>query len=286
MSQIKTFDEVLAEGFIEYDVSGSPFYLGTGFREMTDIAKQRGWKLIESHENTLAIYHMGEKAELALSERIDCQEAEALTGIKSELVLHPQQPWYGTAYRTKGIAGAEKELQKIVLELMGIIKEEDIPLAFYGIHDGGLTVLASYVAKKDLSALLIDDGKSVRLPLGAFLEQDGVRVEVRDFTQQGVERNNEVYSSQDRYDLIFTDLNQHPSGVAVVQEVRKHDANTLCYIMTGGASSELLSQAKALVATDENTGFLNRDEGQIGKTEINEIVEKAREHQIYRRKPV
>ena len=279
MKPTKTFDEVLAEGSIKYDVSGSPFYLGTGFREMTDIAKQKGWRLVQSHEHG-TIYHVGEKAELALSGEIDCQEARVLQGVRSELMLHPQQSWYRTAYRNIGMPGVERELQGEVLSLMRMIKEENIPLAFYGIHDGELTVLASYVsqmAKKELSALLIDDEKSVRLPLVDFLEQDGVKVEVQEFTQQGVERIKERYSSQARYDLIFTDLNQHPTGVEVIEAVRVYDPNTLCYIITGGASLELLSQAKQLAAEDENTGFLDKP---FGKTELHTIVEKAREHKI------
>jgi len=134
--------------------------------------------------------------------------------------------------------------------------------------------------QENISALLIDDEKSVRATLAAFLEQVGVKVEIRDSTQLGVERIREVYSGQGRYDLILTDLNQHPTGVEVVQAIRGYDQETLCYMITGGASPKLLLQAKQLAAEDKNTGFLDKP---FGKTELHAIVEKAREHQIYQR---
>jgi len=132
----------------------------------------------------------------------------------------------------------------------------------------------------NISALLIDNEKSIRFTLTDFLKQVGITPDVLETTQEGVDRIRERYSAPnpEPYDLVFTDLSQYPTGVEVVQEVRKHDSATLCYIMTGGASLKVLAQARELAAADENTGFLTKP---IDKTELHKIVEKARTHELY-----
>lgn len=139
------------------------------------------------------------------------------------------------------------------------------------------------MAPKDISVLLIDDEKSIRLTCSAFLGQVGAITDELENTQLGLDRINERYASPNPkpYDIVLTDLNQHPTGIEVVNALREYDKQTLCYIMTGGTDNpELLRQAEELAITDSNTGFLMKP---INKTELHAIVEKAREHQIYQR---
>ena len=88
-----------------------------------------------------------------------------------------------------------------------------------------------------LPVLVIDDELSI---LGAFekiLKRKGIPFDLAESTGKGID-----FINQKPYGLIFTDLNQNPSGLDVFLYAQKKGIET--YIMSGGADADILKMAK------------------------------------------
>lgn len=91
----------------------------------------------------------------------------------------------------------------------------------------------------ELTALVIDDEDLMRKLLTDYLSDIGVRTESVATTALGLD-----LVTQNNYDLVFTDLNQTPSGVELYQAAIERGMKA--YIMTGGASPEIIGEAKRI----------------------------------------
>ncbi len=129
----------------------------------------------------------------------------------------------------------------------------------------------------DISALFVDDEKCMRNTFPAFLKDHGVKVDVLETCAAGIEQVRKVLPSARPYDVVITDLNQHPSGIDLVREVRSYDETLSCYIITGGARLSLEDEAKALAEADPNTELLYKP---IRKEQVLAIADAIRSKQI------
>lgn len=102
---------------------------------------------------------------------------------------------------------------------------------------------------KELTALVIEDDESLRIPIVRYLGRQGLKVDAVETTQEGLD-----ILAKEAYDLVITDLNQQPTGVEVYQAAVAKGMNA--YIRTGGAKPELLEQAKEIAGDKLYSGTI------------------------------
>ena len=91
-----------------------------------------------------------------------------------------------------------------------------------------------------LEVLLVDDDPSLLGPFETMLRIKGCNVDTAVSCKEGIER---YRSDPTRYNLIFTDLNQTPSGVDLIDAVRAINPQVPVYVITGGTTDPHLEQA-------------------------------------------
>ena len=100
-----------------------------------------------------------------------------------------------------------------------------------------LLIFSVKMAERQLTALVVDDEIDIGRLLVEILSMKSVIAEYVLTTQEGID-----ILGKNRYDLAFIDLNQKPTGVDVYRIA--HSKGIEVYIMTGGASENLLTEAK------------------------------------------
>lgn len=93
------------------------------------------------------------------------------------------------------------------------------------------------MAERELTALVVDDEKNLGTLLVDILSIKGVNAEHVLTSQEGIN-----LLGKSRYDLAFIDLNQKPTGIDVYKLACSKGIEA--YIMTGGASGEVLAEAE------------------------------------------
>ncbi len=94
--------------------------------------------------------------------------------------------------------------------------------------------------ERKLEVLVVDDDPSVLLSLTRILERSGCNVTPVEFCAQGIE----LFQKEPNYDLVFTDLNQRPSGVDLIDAIRVVNGEVPIYVVTGGAPEDLKKAAR------------------------------------------
>ena len=119
--------------------------------------------------------------------------------------------------------------------------------------------------QKELTALVIDDEEIVRDLLVACLEDNSVKVNSVETTREGLE----LLAQGNYYNLVITDLRQEPTGVEVYKTATSKAM--LAYIITGGATNELMDEAKEVAGN-------NLIKKPFMSSEIDKMVEQARQY--------
>lgn len=91
--------------------------------------------------------------------------------------------------------------------------------------------------QRTLTVLLADDEVEVGEFFKEDLERACVSVDYVPTTQKALEQ-----LAAKKYDIVFTDLNQAPTGVEVFKKARESGADA--YIITGGALPGLMDEAR------------------------------------------
>ena len=104
----------------------------------------------------------------------------------------------------------------------------------------------------ELTALVIDDDPPILQLVSRFTEQGGFKTDQAATTQDGLDLLNSRH-----YHLVFTDLDQNPTGIQVYNAATAKDIET--YIMTGGAAKrpDLLTEAQSVAGKNLLTKPLN-----------------------------
>ena len=104
----------------------------------------------------------------------------------------------------------------------------------------------------ELTALVIDDDSQVLQLVSRFTEQGGFKTDQAATTQDGLD-----LLMSEQYHLVFTDLDQNPTGIQVYNAATAKGIET--YIMTGGAvnKSKLAAEAQSVAGENLLTKPLN-----------------------------
>ncbi|MBI2660281.1 response regulator [Candidatus Woesearchaeota archaeon] len=124
--------------------------------------------------------------------------------------------------------------------------------------------------QQQLEILVIDDKPCIVLSFYQTLKDKGVRLDVVQTTADGLD-----LMTRKRYDLLFTDLMQQPSGIEVYRTAVSKGIEA--YIMTGGGA--LLEEARAVAGES----LLMKPF--LIKEVIYPIIEKARQRKLEPPKP-
>jgi CheY-like chemotaxis protein len=128
---------------------------------------------------------------------------------------------------------------------------------------------------KNIKALVIDDELILYDMFSEILTKKGCEVDAVETCGKGIDKI--IESEINQYDLILTDLKQEPSGVDVVNAVRRtYEKNIPIYILTGGAPEELEREAKQLARDDPLVEYIEKPIMNIMNV-FDSMIEKAKE---------
>ena len=142
LSTIVTFDEALKSGEVQYDPSGSPFFLNTSVDVVRALAEKHNWEYVDKISSTrkggyMHRYRIDGRAELVIGEADPNPSvimlAETLDiPLEAELTVHPFSEWYGGMFRDNKFEESQQLLAQDTLNIIKIISGEKIDALYQG----------------------------------------------------------------------------------------------------------------------------------------------------------